>query len=134
MKSKKYISLFLAVLMLVSNVGMAFTLHFCGGKIASISIQTLANSADTEKGCCAKKAVANDSCCKNKTVHFQKKSDNATLKAFSFEPFTAFLFFENKEKTVALPSIFINKTFSTYYCDAHAPPLFKLYHQFIFYA
>jgi hypothetical protein len=134
MNSKKWIGLFLAFLILVSNVGFAFTMHYCGGKMASVSIQTLANTTDSEKGCCAKKVVTKDSCCKNKTVHFQKKSDDATLKAFSFEPYIAYLIPENKTLIATLQAAFINKSIATYYCDANAPPLFKLFHQFIFYA
>lgn len=134
MNSKKCIGLFLALLILVSNVGLAFTMHYCGGKIASVSIQTLANSIDSKKGCCAKKTVTKDSCCKNKTVHIQKKSDNATLKAFSFESYVAYLVPENKVKIVSSKVTFINQPIATYYCDANAPPLFKLYHRYIFYA
>jgi hypothetical protein len=134
MNCKKYIGLFLALLILVSNVGLAFTMHYCGGKVASVSVPTLANTANSEKGCCAKKAVTKDSCCKNKTVHFQKKSDNATLKVFSFEPYIANLISENKAPIATLQATFINKPIAAYYCDANAPPLFKLYHRYIFYA
>lgn len=134
MNHKRYIGLFLALLILVSNIGLAFTMHFCGGKVASVSVQTLVNTVDSDKGCCAKKAITKDSCCKNKTVHFQKKSDDATLKAFSFTPYIACLDPENKKGVVTVQATFLNKPISTYYCDAHAPPLFKLYHQFIFYA
>ena len=134
MNCKKYIGLFLALLILVSNVGLAFTMHYCGGKVASVSVQTLTNTTDSEKGCCAKKAITKDSCCKNKTVHFQKKSDNATLKAFSFEPYVAYLVPENKVEIATLQTAFIHKPIATYYCDANAPPLFKLYHRYIFYA
>ena len=134
MNCKKYIGLFLALLILVSNVGLALTMHYCGGKVAFVSVQTLANTTDSEKGCCAKKAITKDSCCKNKTVHFQKKSDNATLKAFSFEPYVAYLVPENKVEIATLQAAFINNPIAKYYCDANAPPLFKLYHRYIFYA
>ncbi len=134
MNFKKCIGLFLAFLILVFNVGMAFTMHYCGGKVASVSVQTLVNTADAEKGCCAKKAVTKDSCCKNKTVHFQKKSDNATLKVVSFTSFTTYLTPENKVEIATSKATFINQPIAAYYCDANAPPLFKLYHRYIFYA
>ena len=134
MNFKKCIGLFLALLILVSNVGLAFNVHFCGGKMASVSVQTLANKIDSEKSCCARKPITEDSCCKNKTVHFQKKSDDATLKAFSFTPYIACLVPQNKEGIVTAQATFIRQSISTYYCDANAPPLFKLYHQYIFYA
>jgi len=134
MNFKKCIGLFLALLILVSNVGLAFNVHFCGGKMASVSVQTLAHKVNSEKSCCAKKPIAEDSCCKNKTVRFQKKSDDATLKAFSFTPYIAYLIPENKTLIATLQAAFINKSIATYYCDANAPPLFKLYHHYIFYA
>jgi hypothetical protein len=126
--------LFLALLILVSNVGVAFTMHYCGGKIASVSVQTIANTASSEKGCCEKKEISEDSCCKNKTIHFQKKSDNATLKAFSFEPFLDYLLPEKKVEIIFSSTTFITKSIPNYYCEANAPPLFKLYQRYIFYA
>ncbi len=134
MNCKKGIGLFLALLILVSNVGLAFTMHYCDGKVASVSIHSFSNTNQDEKGCCGKKIVAKDSCCKNKTVHFQKKSDDATLKAFSFASYLACLVPQNKEEIVIQHATFVHQSISTYYCDANAPPLFKLYHQYIFYA
>ena len=134
MNCKKGIGLFLALMILVSNVGWAFTMHYCGGKLASVSIQTISNSSHQKKSCCAPKALKKESCCKNKKVQIEKKSDHAILKAFSFEPYVAYLVPEIKKEIVTTKATFIHQTISTYYCDAHSPPLFKLYHQFIFYA
>lgn len=130
MKFKRHISIFLAILVLVSNVGLAFNVHYCGGKIASVSF----DSIKTEKGCCEKLASKKDSCCKDKKIVLQKKVDNGIVDYFSFHFDSVFL---NPDlqyfSLTALPSFYSNKVLS-YYCDAHAPPLFKLYHQFIFYA
>jgi hypothetical protein len=134
MNCKKGIGFFLALMILVSNVGFAFTMHYCGGKVASFSVQTIAPLATVKKSCCAKKVIEKDSCCKNKTVHFEKKTDNATLKAFSFEPIELCLIPEFKKLTTVQQLTFVFTSTETYYCDAHAPPLFKLFHQFLFYA
>jgi hypothetical protein len=134
MNCKKGIGFFLALMILVSNVGFAFTMHYCGGKVASFSVQTIAPLATVKKSCCAKKVIEKDSCCKNKTVHFEKKTDHATLKAFSFEPIELCLIPEFKKLTTVQQLTFVSTTTETYYCDAHAPPLFKLFHQYIFYA
>jgi hypothetical protein len=40
MNFKKQISIFLAILLLVSNVGLAFNVHYCGGEIASVSLNS----------------------------------------------------------------------------------------------
>lgn len=134
MNCKKVIGFCLALLILVSNIGFAFTMHYCGNSVASVSVQSITNTASADKSCCAKKAVKIDSCCKNKTVHFEKKSDNATLKAFSFEPTVIYILPDVTKEISTSQTSFINLPTATYCCDAHAPPLFKLFHQFLFYA
>ncbi len=133
MKFKKHISVFLAFFILVSNVGMAFNVHYCGKKIASVSLNTTFATANPERNCCGiieKKA----SCCKNKVVHFQKKSADSILKSFSFQTADSYLIQDWKPIVFTSVSNFKNGQIATYYCDAHAPPLFKLYHQYLFYA
>jgi len=51
MSLKKCTGLFLAFLLLVSNIGFAFDVHYCGGKIASISLNTTEKA--TEKNAVA---------------------------------------------------------------------------------
>jgi hypothetical protein len=128
---KKCTSLILVFLLLVSNTGMAFNMHYCGEKLVGITLKTVFQNP--EKGCCGV-AEKKSHCCKNKVVHFQKKTDTTTLKVFSFQstfvyliPQTKALFFTGSKnfKTTTLPS---------YSCCANAPPLFQLHHQYIFYA
>ncbi|WP_125723307.1 HYC_CC_PP family protein [Flavobacterium ustbae] len=132
MNLKKCTGLFLAFLLLVSNIGFAFDVHYCGGHIASVSLKTTAEPV-VEKKCCGSKEKKK-SCCKDKVVHFEKKSDDATIKFFFFQfafpaviqDYTPLVFLE-------LPS-FKKKEVLSYYADANAPPLFKLYHQYIYYS
>ena len=77
---KKQISLFLAFFLLVSNMGWAFNVHYCGNEIASVTLQADVESSDKAIGCCGLKKAASK-CCKDKVVHFEKKSDNATIKS-----------------------------------------------------
>jgi len=129
---KKCTVLFLAVLLLVSNIGFAFDVHYCGGKIASVSLNTAASAAP-EKKCCGK-TEKKSSCCKDKVVHFEKKSDDATLKIFFFQlAFPAVIQEFNPIVFLAIPN-FKNSQIISYCSDANAPPLFKLYSQYIFYA
>jgi len=134
MNCKKGIGILLALLVLVSNVGFAFTMHYCGGKVASFSVRTIDPLASVKRSCCAKKVIEKDSCCKNKTFHFEKKTDHATLKAFSFEPIAFYILPEVKHKIKVCQATLLILPIATYCCDAHAPPLFKLYHHYIFYA
>ena len=133
MNLKRCTSIILAFLLLVSNVGMAFNVHYCGDEIASISVNRIAPQ-QIEKGCCEKTVTKKDSCCKDKVVNFQKKSDNTILKVFSFS--APYYFVIKQVQTISFFSIENLKSIevTSYYCDANAPPFFKLYHQYIFYA
>ena len=133
MKFKKHICLFLAILLLVSNGGFAFNVHYCGGQIASVTLKSVVPFSDSKKACC-EKIEKKDTCCKDKVVHFEKKSDDTTLKSFVFECNAGFLIPEFH--SVLFPRVlnFKNTLITSYYCNAHAPPLFKLYSQYIFYA
>src|SRR6187402_2095604 len=87
---KRGTSLFLAFLLLVSNAGLAFNVHYCGGKIASVSSvfhsgKVCKMDIPVEKACCAKKIVEKkNKCCSDKVVDF-KRSNDVVVKAFSFE-------------------------------------------------
>jgi len=132
MNLKKCTGLFLAFLLLVCNIGFAFDVHYCGGEIASVSLNTSV-TASPEKKCCGA-SEKKSSCCKDKVVHFEKKSDNATIKFFFFQ--FAFPAVIQEFKPVAFLSIpnFKSNQIISYYSDANAPPLFKLYSQYIFYS
>ena len=141
MKFKKYISFFLAFFLLLSNVGVAIDVHYCCGEIASVKPviwETIEYQNTVEESCCPPKASSNleknDSCCKDKVVHFQKKSENVIIKSISFQPDFNFLFEEWNPIVFSEITNFENSLTTSYYCDANAPPLFKLYHQYIFYA
>jgi hypothetical protein len=137
MKFKKQISILLAFFLLVSNVGLAFDVHYCGDKIASIQPLYLKSSQDSnsaEKGCCVKKVTKKDPCCKDKVVHFQKKSANVLLKAFSLNADLPLLKPEWNSITFSGVANFKSFKNTAYYCGSHSPPLFKLYSQYIFYA
>jgi hypothetical protein len=130
MNFKKHISVFLAVLLLVSNVGLAFNVHYCGGEIASVSLNS---NLSTEKGCCPKTAAKKDSCCKDKKIVVQKKSDDGIVKSFSFQLDYAFVVPEYHPIVFRAVPSFKNNEKLSYYCDANAPPLFKLYSQYLLY-
>ena len=132
MKLRKCTGLFLAFLLLVSNIGFAFDVHYCGGEIASVSLNTTASAAP-EKKCCGA-SEKKSSCCKDKVVHFEKKSDNATLKMFFFQLAFPAVIQEYKPFAFLAISNFKSNQVIPYYSDANAPPLFKLYSQYIFYS
>jgi hypothetical protein len=141
MKFKKHISLFLAFFLLVSNLGFAVDVHYCGGEIASVKpvFWKAFESVNTvEESCCAPKAFTilkeKDSCCKDKVVSFQKKFENVTVNSISFQPDFNFLLGEWHPIIYSEFQNFESNKFTSFYCDVNAPPLFKLYQQYIFYA
>ena len=141
MLSKKCTSLFLAILLLVSNFGLAFNVHYCGDKIASVSsafstVQNTKKTANPKKDCCCiKDSNENESCCKNKVVDLKKDTKDMIVKTFSFQIDTPFVLVKTNELNFAKAkkAILISNT-TEYYCSPNAPPLFKLYQQYIFYA
>ena len=133
MNIKKCTGLFLAFLLLVSNVGLAFNVHYCGGEIASVSVKPIAYQK-AEKSCCSKKVEKEESCCKDKVVNFQKKSDNTVLKVFSIYSPIYFIIKESQTFVFSSEANLKSAQATSYFCAANAPPLFKLYSQYIFYA
>lgn len=141
MKIKKHISLFLAFFLLVSHVGFAIDVHYCGGGIASVKPifwKKFESKNTLEESCCPPKSPnnlqGNSSCCKDKIMSFEKKFENDIVNSISFKPNFNFLI-ENWQSFVCskLQHFESNKT-TCYYCDVNAPPRFKLYHQYVFYA
>ena len=133
MKIRKHISILLAVLLLVSNVGLAFNVHYCGEEIASVSIDNPFFNQNSEDSCC--EIVEKESkCCNDKVIKFDKKSDNSIVKIISFQIDSPFIFQDWK------PVFFIKKEnlkdckIPSYTCNANAPPIFKRNCQLIFYA
>ncbi len=135
---KKLTTFFLALLILCSNVGLAFNVHYCGGEIASIKSvystdEFAIKNVPTQKSCCAEKAKEDESCCKDKVIKLKAKSD-VVVKTFTFSIVAPFVF--PSDNVVIFPPINVLDKLPTteYYCDANAPPLFKLYSQFLLYA
>lgn len=138
MLSKKLISGLLAFLLLVSNSGFAFSVHFCGGKLASITSSFTTEEvcdmpAVEKKSCCAAPSDNDKPCCENKTVDLKKSAD-VIVKVFSFELSSPFLPVFSQPTFEILPIQIASEQEDFYFFDNHSPPLFKLYSQYIFYA
>ena len=131
MQIKKHIALFLALFVLVSNVGFALNVHYCHNQIASISFNIVAPSSLEEDCCGVIEKVSH--CCKDRMVVLQKKSDQAIFKSFSLQLNEAVLQQQWQPITQTTNFYSQNTDVLAYYCDSHAPPLFKLYSQYIFY-
>jgi hypothetical protein len=130
---RKQICSLLAVLLLVSNIGFAFNVHYCGDEIASVSLKSSFLSKNTEEDCCGT-VEKKSHCCKDKVLHFQKKSETSSFKIFTFNS-DILIAYNDWKPIVASSKLNLNRNSTTsYFCDANAPPFFKLYSQYIFYA
>lgn len=130
---RKQISSLLAVLLLASNIGFAFNVHYCGDEIASVSLKSAFSSNNTEKNCCGVVEIKSH-CCKDKVFHFQKKSESSIFNVFTFNSDILFLNQDWKPFIITSTTNFNRNLTASYFCDANAPPFFKLYSQYIFYA
>jgi hypothetical protein len=141
MQFKKCTSLFLAILLLVSNLGLAFNVHYCGDKIASFSsaFSTIQNYESQESFqsdcCCVRQYQGEDSCCKDEVIDLKKESKDELIKTLLFQIDAPFVLVKSTEFLFAKAEKITSKNnITAYYCSPNAPPLFKLYKQYIFYA
>ena len=137
MLSRKLFSGFLAVLLLISNSGFAFNVHFCEGKIASIrsayAITELCEMTTEGKSCCSEPSKDDKPCCEDKTVDIRKSND-VIVKVFSVD--TVQLFTSTLINSVNQPTLLtLDRTpLNTYFKSQQSRSLFQLYSQYIFYA
>jgi hypothetical protein len=148
MQFKKHIILFLAFSLLLSSSGLAFNVHYCGEKIAAISSvftskevcddskNTLSNelAKKPESACCSKKKINHKKCCSNKEVNLKDKYDKFTSKLISFDIDLQYFFTPWMLISFSLGATIQKSQSVGYYCNANAPPLYKIFCQLLFYA
>lgn len=140
MRFKKATSLFLAILLLVSNLGLAFNVHFCEGRI--VAVTTVFNVEEVcempqpqiEKSCCKEAALSHKKCCDDKVVDLQDAADQIVVKTFSLSIAAPFIAVVYNPVSFVLTPVIKSDAPADYYCESNAPPLFQLYSQLIFYA
>ena len=135
MNFRKHISIVLASIVLLANLGLSFAVHYCKDEIASVSFQYQEDEPCVEdiKSCCAT-ADSHDSCCSNKLIKVEKKTDDILVKTFQLDLEQVVLNDDWKPNFVAFESVIDSSNEVAFYCDSHAPPLYKLYCQLVFYA
>ena len=135
MNFRKHISIVLATLILLANLGLSFAVHYCKDEIASVSFQYQEDEPCVEdvKSCCAKEN-SHDSCCSNKLIKVEKQTDDILVKTLQLDLEQVVFVADWKPNLVAFESENTISNEAAYYCDSHAPPLYKLYCQLVFYA
>ncbi len=138
MNLKKCTSIIMAFYLLISSGGLAFNVHYCGDTIASVSsVFNTEEPCETdihpeEKSCCAVSAESHDDCCSDQTV--QADLDEVTIKQLHFDFDYVAVLLSCDVPSFANSVVSIKEQSFVYYCDANAPPLYKLYSQYVFYA
>ncbi|MDI1315825.1 hypothetical protein [Flavobacterium sp.] len=145
---KKHISLLVALLVLVSNSGLAFTVHYCEGKIASISSifseeEICGPSAseltkqipdNLELKCCAKPEITHKECCSDKKINLKIKTEKIIIKTLALDCQPAYFSSYNYSVSSIIDVENSSDKFISFYGETNAPPLYKLYCQLTFYA
>lgn len=122
----------LAFFLLVSNLGLAFNVHYCDDEIASITINRAPSLQEVVDECCGI-VETNSECCNDKLIKAEFKSDQIIVKAISFEAYCSLFTDSWTPQPLVLNDSFDRKDSFTYYCAAHAPPFYLLYSQYTFY-
>lgn len=131
---KKITTVLLAFLLLVSTSGLSLNVHFCGEDVAGIGLTyTPRQSSAEDEGCCIEKAKEGKSCCTEKHVKIKSKIDQIAKSDLSAKHI-AVLPAESPSIWVRVEIAVPGTSRHFYECAPHAPPLYKLYHQLIFYA
>nr|WP_317631528.1 hypothetical protein [uncultured Flavobacterium sp.] len=140
---QKFLSVVFATLIFASQSGMAFNLHYCKGALASVTLgeakeicEIDVKDVTSEKKCCAKKQASHKECCKDSKIDLKEiSSDDVITKNFKVD--LSFFYFQEYQfklkNVVSTPVKQAQKFYTTTYAT-NAPPLYKLYCQFLLYA
>ncbi len=147
MLNKKHISILFLIVFIFSNVGWSVNVHYCRDIVFSQlsylqdSKHHCAMDVEEPMPCCQKteqhqKDNTAEDCCREQIIKSNSSDQSVIIVKtlpFQFEGFIA----DSSWTELQLDSIgeYLTKDkYLAYYVDSNAPPLFKLYCQFIFYA
>ncbi|MDO4782375.1 MAG: hypothetical protein Q4A09_04050 [Capnocytophaga felis] len=135
---RKFTNILLAILILFSNSGWALSFHYCKDELYSISIsytevsEQESDSCNLDGGCCGTKDDHSD-CCDNQTFESSKSDNNLISNTFELNLFS-FVLSETSYNFDNISILKSNRNIPAFYIDLNAPPLYKLFCQFVFYA
>ena len=142
MKLKRHIGILLSALILFSSIGLALNVHYCHGTVSAVSLSYRLKDACNDqapkkdkKGCCAAAGKSHKSCCKNDVVKLQDNGDRTLVKSLQLD--LAAFYVANVYNPLQLfysPAAKQKKENPSFYAQSNAPPLYKLYCQYVLYA
>lgn len=132
MSLRKHIAILLSFFLFVSNLGLAFNVHYCGDEIESVTLAHAKCATEAEIDCCG--IVEKDSkCCNDKIIKSEVKSDLIIVKSLSFETYLVLSTFD-RNPLVGTYNLKFKRDIISYCFNTNAPPLYLMYSQYIFYA
>lgn len=119
---KKVTTIFLLLLFLISNSGVAINVHWCGGKLSSIDF-----FADGEHKCkCGKKAMK-PNCCKDKTSQLKANDELSNTNHVDFKISISTFFFTLINQIEVVPSANYQYAASAFYHPEPFKPKAPIY-------
>ena len=113
---KKTASFFFLLSFLIVNSGIVISVHWCGGKLASIDFF----SPEGHNCKCGKKAMKSN-CCKDKILHFKANKEIRKSNPVSYK----FISFPGVFALRGYPELFSFSSLTIFKTDFYHPPLFK---------
>lgn len=131
----KYIfSIISTFVVLFSNIGLQLNLHYCGGKLDNIAVEYVGKTIEKHsEDCCATTQFEN-SCCIDETL--KQTTDETIVYQLSLQLplFIVNKISDSKPNTFIEPYLVVQNNYFSYHIWSNAPPLYKLYHQYLLYA
>lgn len=144
MDFRKSLVFLLSLLLLVSNTGLAVSMHYCGDELAAVDTGFGARNlgcSEEAAPCCAAAAadaqreqLSKTSCCVEKAIQLKTATQEVITKQTSVEKMAAVTVTE----AIVAPTPFVPVRpiglSEGYSYAAHGPPLYLLYSSYLFYA
>lgn len=146
MKMQRYIRIILSFILILSNLSVAFSMHFCGGQVEEIKLSKLENEVckmEMKASCCADtkpkdhctdhKDESKDDCCHDKAyaedLQHQQTANIFKISPLIFQEFKPIQLFEFN----TISPVAAQKQFLDFYVASNAPPIYIIYRQLVFY-
>lgn len=146
MKMQKYIRILLALVLIVSNLSVAFSMHLCQGSVEKIKLNHLDNEKckmEVKSSCCSDKKEVNhcetksdeknDDCCQDLSLSDEIKTQQI-VPVFKISPITfdenqVYISFDFPDEITSISTL----KFLDSYIDSNAPPIYILHSQLVIY-
>ena len=138
-KFHKSLYLFFAVFFMMTKVGFAFNLHFCGDRLASVTTMFEKQGCSMEMAMeaipsCESEQLTKPGCCSDEILLVQNQDENplSDISQLSEQQVFALAATIFVLQTVTFEAL-VDTSSQQYTYTAHAPPLYKLYCAHTFY-